>query len=216
LRLAYSAKRRAIQELEDFRRRRLEELQKQLAEQRMTYASLHPIIRNTEQSIAALAGDSPQLGHLRREARELAGRYTELGGGDIAGEGLSEPRLSRALPAGRPSADENPGAEYARTQMRFTTEKYEELLSRIDAARIELETAQAAFKYRYAVLNPPQLPKGAQSPSLPTVLLGGLLAGLALGVLAARVRDWRAGWILSTWQIERQLGIRVLAQGRWP
>ena len=38
-------------------------------------------------------------------------------------------------------------------------EKYDTLLDRMNSARIELDTARAAFKYRYSIVRPPQLPK---------------------------------------------------------
>ena len=62
------AKRRAIKELDDFRRRRLAELQAELAQKRAVYADAHPAVAQLLQSIGALqeklaaAGGAPQGG----------------------------------------------------------------------------------------------------------------------------------------------------------
>ncbi len=103
-------------------------------------------------------------------------------------------------------------SQYARTRLRFAMEKYDVLLERIQAARIELDTARAAFKYRYAVIRPPGYPKRPVKPKVPLVLAGALIAALALGTLAAALRDLWSGKILEPWQMERDLGLPVLGQ----
>src|SRR5437870_3978010 len=48
------SKRRAIADLEEFRRRRVTELQTKLQEQRAIYAQNHPVVLDIEQSLAAV------------------------------------------------------------------------------------------------------------------------------------------------------------------
>ncbi len=86
------------------------------------------------------------------------------------------------------------------------------LLDRIDSARIELDTARAAFKYRYAVLRPPILPSAPAKPKLPLLAIGALLAAAGLSVIAAVLADLRSGRLLETWQVERLLGLPVLGE----
>jgi uncharacterized protein involved in exopolysaccharide biosynthesis len=91
-------------------------------------------------------------------------------------------------------------------------EKYDTLLDRLNSARIELDTARAAFKYRYSIVRPPQLPKRALKPKVPVVLGGAVLGATVLALIAAVLADLRSGRILETWQVERTLGLEVLGQ----
>jgi hypothetical protein len=73
---------------------------------------------------------------------------------------------------------------------------------RIEAARIDLDIARAAFKYRYAVLAPPQVPRGPIKPRSPLVILAAAVAGLFLAAFATTAADIRAGLVLDWWQVE--------------
>jgi uncharacterized protein involved in exopolysaccharide biosynthesis len=75
-----------------------------------------------------------------------------------------------------------------------------------------MEASQAAFKYRYNVLSPPQMPKQARTPKPAQVLGAGLVGGLLLAVLACVVADVRSGRVQETWQVDRKLGLPVLAR----
>jgi uncharacterized protein involved in exopolysaccharide biosynthesis len=208
------AKRRAINELDEFRRRRLVDLQTQLSQQRAVYADAHPAIVTLLQSISALQEPSPQLLALRKEERELQSEYERLSA--RRAEGASAVAKARSREASPPRPGERRAddlnAEYARTRLRFAMEKYDVLLERIESARIELDTARAAFKYRYGIIRPPTFPRRPESPKVPLVLAAGLIAALALGTLAAALADLWSGKILELWQMERGLGLPVLGQ----
>jgi hypothetical protein len=214
LKVLIEAKRRAINELDEFRRRRLGELQSELAQKRAVYADAHPVVAQVLQSIAALQEDSPQLAALRREERELQAEYEKLSprrsdaafaGGDRGRELGSRRKAPDPL---EPDVQD----EYSRTRLRFAMEKYDTLLDRLNSARIELDTARAAFKYRYTIVRPPQLPKRPVKPKVPVVLGAGVLAATVLAVIAAALADLRSGRILETWQVERALGLEVLGE----
>jgi hypothetical protein len=213
------AKRRAINELDDFRRRRLVDLQTSLAQQRAVYADAHPAIVTLLQSISALQQPSPQLVALRKEERELQAEYEKLSE-KVASrrlEGAAAVARARSGAAGLPPRPgerraDDLNTEYARTRLRFAMEKYDVLLERIQSARIELDTARAAFKYRYSIIRPPTFPRRPEKPKVPLVLAGGLIVALALGTLAAALADLWSGKILELWQMERGLGLPVLGQ----
>ena len=59
---------------------------------------------------------------------------------------------------------------------------------RENAARAELASAEAGFKYRYTVTRPPRLPRGPVSPNVTAIMLAGAIASLilAIGVPVAR------------------------------
>ena len=80
---------------------------------------------------------------------------------------------------------------------------------RANAARAELSSSQAGFKYQYKIIRPPQVPRAPASPNVPAFLIAGILASLLLAVMAAVAADLAGGRILEPWQVERQLGIPV-------
>ena len=160
------AKRRSISELEDFRRRRLAELQTELAQQRAVYADAHPAVARILQSISALQQDSPQLATLRKDEADLQSEYEKLN---------SRRQESGPLPASAPPPtpaggrwDPIPG-EWG-TRLRFAME-YDALLdgpTPRDRAR-----HRAGGSYRYSVVRPATLPKRAVKLKIPADRRGG-------------------------------------------
>ena len=218
-----NSKKRAAADLEDFRARRLTELNAQLAEQRVQYADQHPVILDTLSRIEAMKQDSPQLIQLRQDIADLLAEYRRKGGADP--DSLVEPRRvtarspRQAQTAAALSSSElsdDPAVEFARTNLRMATAKYEELMMRIDAARIELDTARAAFKFRYSVVRPASVPKKPVKPNVPLLVVATLLAALAFSVLVGAARDLWRGQLVESWQVERTLGLKVLSEVRVP
>ena len=204
LRVMLDGKRRAIADLEEARRRHFIELQNRLTEQRSVYAENHPIMLDLQRSIESLRQESPQLAALRQEERELRRQLNERPDG---GEGAmpTAPNIPsdifRSL-----STEEDSSLEYARAQLRYAAQQYASMRERIDAARVDLDTAQAAFKYRYAVVTPPMIPRGAIKPKAPLIMAAAVIAGLLLALFATTFADYRAGVVLNRWQLEDLLG----------
>jgi capsular polysaccharide biosynthesis protein len=91
-------------------------------------------------------------------------------------------------------------------------EKYAAMRAQIQTAQIDLETAQAAFKYRYTVVTPARLPKNPTVPNVPLVTLAALVAAMLSSVLIAVLADLRTGRVLERWQIERMLERPILGE----
>lgn len=209
LRLRLEAKQRNLKELEDFRNKRLAEVQAELAQQRTIYADAHPAIVRLKESLAALQQESPQVQALRDEVSELQAEQLKL----AAGRGAYSPSRPSEV-EGRQALNTTPdfSKDYARTRVRFAMEKYDALVARMDAARIELDTAKAAFKYRYNVVRPAMIPKKPVKPKVPALMMMGLLGSLGLAVLATALADLRSGVVLENWQLEKRFGLRVLGE----
>jgi uncharacterized protein involved in exopolysaccharide biosynthesis len=169
---------------------------------------------NLRESIAALSLDSPQLAQLRREAQALEAEYSAKGGplqaaeAEAARSTTGSPLPSVILRDTR----RDPREEYAQLELTNATAKYNEILDRLNGARLALDTAQASFKYRYRVVRPPLPPKRALRPNAKMVVAAGVAAGLLAGVLAALGLDLRKGLVLEAWQVQRQLGVPLLAE----
>lgn len=224
LKFLLNSKRRALADLEDFRSRRVQELTAQLVEQKVQYADQHPVVLDTMQRIDALKHDSPQIAQVRGDIDSLIGEYKRKGGHDP--DSLLEAVRPRASPQRRSGQNaqqtalsnselsDDPLVEFTRNNLRVVSAKYEELMMRIDGARIEQDTARAAFKYRYSVVRPASVPKKPISPNATMLALVSLFAALGVALFAGATRDWLGGRIVESWQVERVLNLKVLSRVR--
>jgi uncharacterized protein involved in exopolysaccharide biosynthesis len=203
-----TARRRALADLEEFRQRRLAELYAQLAQKESIYAEHHPEVVAAKQSIAALLQPSPAGEALRAEIRDVERDLTQRGS-SVAAETSATTELFEPRYALEP---EDVRIEYARGRLRFVRDQYSSVLQRLSTARLELETAQAAFKYRYSVITPPAHPKGPKKPYTLLRALAGIIGGAALALFVTTAVDLRSGRLLEEWQIQRQLDLPVLAR----
>lgn len=205
------SKERSIADVEEFRRRRLTDLHAQLDEKRTTFSEAHPSIIQLRQDIDALSKESPQVVALQAEAAKLRSEYegrlareSALSGGGGAPVALPRgaPRPRSATP---PPVEDDERVRDARIQ-------YQQIVERVNAAQIELDAVRAAFKYRYNVVWPPQIPREPYSPKPGKILGIGFLASLVFAFLCAALPDLKSGRIVERWQVERGLGITVLAE----
>jgi uncharacterized protein involved in exopolysaccharide biosynthesis len=198
------AKERALRDMEDFRRRRLLDLQAQLDEKRGVYSDAHPNMVALRNEIAGLSRESPQIAALREEEQALRAEYNERAA--LESRQVSSARVDRS-PRQVVIA---PGSETeAVREARF---RYQQMVERVNAAQLDLDSARAAFKYRYSVVWPAEVPRRPVSPNpLKIFGLGGFLV-LALALGAAVWRESRTGQIFTRSQIEIGLDLPVLAE----
>jgi uncharacterized protein involved in exopolysaccharide biosynthesis len=212
---------RAIADLEQFRSRRLDELQNKLSEQRNTYGAAHPQIENTEQLIRSMLTDSPQLAQLRRDEQQYRAQVTRLGGSPSvssvpAGDQLLAAAALRSIEGMRSDSIIQEKQQYGRSRLRIAIASYQALLERLDAARMELQTVRATFQFKYGVLIPAAVPRAPVSIK-PTIVIGGaVVLGILMAVFSAVAMDVLSGRVLESWQIERALGLPVLGEVSLP
>ncbi len=204
LRAKIDAKERAILDVEEFRRRRLADLQAQLDEKRGVYSDAYPSVVSLRQDIEALTGESPQAARLREDERKLRAEYAARLG--EAGQlRTSAPVTSVPHRATDASIEQNERVREARLQ-------YQQMLERVNAAQLELDTARAGFKYRYTIVWPAEVPTKTSSPR-PLKTFGlGTIVSLLLALVAAVAPDLRSGRVVERWQVERTLDLPVLAE----
>jgi uncharacterized protein involved in exopolysaccharide biosynthesis len=182
-----------------------------------------------------LKGDSPQITALHSDLDKLEAEYQEKSA--AADDQLIQAELRRRAaaalttpvqgpptpvrevqdappPAPAAAALPNKETEFASVRLRTELNQLQSLLERTDGARIELAVSQAAFKYRYSVINPAQVPKDPISPNLRLIIIAGVLASLLLAVAGAVGTDLLSNRILEPWQVERQLGLPILGTVR--
>jgi uncharacterized protein involved in exopolysaccharide biosynthesis len=213
IRVLILEKRAALAEREDFRRKRLAELQAQLGQDRAVYAEQHPIVVERMQNIEAALKGSPQITALREEEREWVRKYKEKGGKERDLDRVASGREGAPVEAHRAlkrSEGDDSALSPLRNRLQSALQNYNALGDRIYNARIELDTHRAAFKYRYSVIRPPQLPKSPIKPKMAVVIAISIVGGLLLGLFTAILLDVSSEVILTRWQVERQLGLPVL------
>jgi hypothetical protein len=203
LRSLVDAKARAAQDVEEFRSRRLAELESQLSEARAKLSERHPTVMGLRREIEGLSRESPSLRALREDERALLAEYTA----QLANEG-QVPSSARATETGGVAGlqrEEDP-------RVRDLRLKYEQMAGRVISARADRDAATAAFKYRYNVIWPPEVPTEPYSPNPVKVLGIGFAVSLLLALLAAVLPDLVSGRVVERWQVERQLNLPVLGE----
>jgi hypothetical protein len=217
---ALEAKTQTIAELEATRNERMSALQGRLAELQRNYGSAHPEIVALQENIRALAPESPRLRDLRNEERALNARLSALGPATSGSADSAAPSSAvtqaavEGLLRARAQDNEPPEQMYAKSRLKIAIGVYEDLLERLEGARLGLETASAGFKYRYTIITPPELPKRPRKPNVPFLLIGSIVLAAGLAVFSAVALDLLRGKILQPWQVSRQLGLPVLAEVR--
>lgn len=214
------AKRQSIEDITSSRNQRLTALQTRLTELRGQYGAAHPEIAATEENIRSLSEPSTQLAALRADENALRARLAGMGvrEGAVATPASFEPTFAREalerLASIGADSQEVPEVTFAKSRLKIATSDYEDLLDRLEGAKIEMETARAAFKYRYSVITPARIPKAPVRPKVPLMIIGGLIMAAIVTAFAVVMLDFGGGRVLEAWQVDRQLGVPVLAEVR--
>jgi uncharacterized protein involved in exopolysaccharide biosynthesis len=225
-------KTRMLEDLKAQRRQSLATAQAQMAELLTKYTPAHPDVRRVERNIELLSQPSPQVATLEQEIKALnekikqAGRpaskpearptRTAVGG---PGPGPASKPASDALPADilklleseRDSSTPNP----VTAQLNGAVSKYAALRESIRQARVDLDTAQAAFAHRYKIVTPAEPPLKPEKPKPLQVIGIGILAAFVIALAWPLVAELRTGVIVERWQVY-QLGLPLLSEMRLP
>lgn len=196
------SKQRALADVEGFRHRRLAEMQAQLDEARSRLSDRHPAVLNLRRDLDALGKDSDQVERLREDVRSVRKEHDDLvvRAGPLEPPGDPQPSEARDR-----LGDDDPRVQQARVQ-------HEQIVARVAAAEAERDAARAAFKYRYSVIWPPQLPTEPVSPNPRKLFPLGLVAALLLTIAVSVAPDLLTGRIVQRWQVERVLRVAVLGE----
>jgi len=210
------SRQRAIADLEEFRRRRVGELEARLQEQRVLFSDNHPAVLDTLQSLAAIRKESPQVVALQQELAPMEADLKQRGLlSDVSLKGRRAQALaapSSVLEIGDPREEEDPDIEYAKSQVRHGIAQYNSILDRIEGAKLEEDSAQAAFKYRYAIIRPAQRPRGPIKPKPALIIPASVVAGLVLAIIGTALIDLTSRKIVEPWQVEHTIGLPLLGE----
>jgi uncharacterized protein involved in exopolysaccharide biosynthesis len=135
------------------------------------------------------------------------------GGGTSPAASAQAPADLSTLVALVPKEQRDPALE---AQIGNAVAKYADLRAQISSARVELDLAQAAFRYRYTVVVPAEPPPGPIKPKAGLIIAAATLASLLIGIIVAIIAELRMDRVAHRWQVERHLGLPVLAELRLP
>ena len=233
LRALVAQRQDALKAMEAERARRLDNAQQILTELRTKFTSAHPMVATAERNVEELSQDTPALVSLRAELKDARDQlkaktaiqqeeaaFRSPGRTVLPGAAGATPGASSVepLPADIMRLLQEDNKELDPTisaQFRTAVNKFATLRDKIGTARVDLDTAQAAFKHRYQIVIPAEPPSQPSKPKIPVILGAGLLASLVLGLLATVIAELRTGKVVERWQVDL-LGVPLLGDIRWP
>jgi uncharacterized protein involved in exopolysaccharide biosynthesis len=201
-------------EIQDPWQRRLTELRLQLGDLKGQYGPAHPGVVQQEARIRDASVEPAELADLRKQEADLLGQIESGSLGESSpGSGRWVPRIGGTAAPSTPQVivDEDPAVAAARAKLNSAITKYGALKERLDAARLELTSAEIAFKFRYVVVAEPELPQKPVKPNRAMLILASIGAALLIGFLSGGVKELISGRVIEPFQV-KQLGIPLLAE----
>jgi uncharacterized protein involved in exopolysaccharide biosynthesis len=205
---------------EDERRRRAAEADAQLADSLAALGPLHPTVLALKRKGEAVREPSPQLEALRAREKELVAKLAADIPAAATPQGSPGVLVHAPTPAAVPGVPselremllnrDDPPTAYARTKLQATSQQYNDILGRLQLAKIERDVAQASLRESYTVVRPSEVPVKPTKPNAVIIVAVGLIVALLLGFAIPGVRDLSAGRFIEPWQVEADLEMPVL------
>lgn len=211
--------RRQIHDVESARDSRTAAIRQQLSQLELTLTPQHPTVLALQRQLDDLNKPSPELVSLKDRERQL---MTQIASSAPESQAASEPSRAPSTSGPSPSSTKSSAApakdevdgptQLARTNLDAAIHRYQDTMGLIGKANDELDITRAAFKHRYTVVVPAELPTRPKKPVAMLVGVGSLVGGAFLALLVATLADVLTGRILETWQVRRRLKVDVLGE----
>jgi hypothetical protein len=223
--------RRQIRAIEEDRQRQLESLRQQLTQAQLTLTPMHPTVIGLQKSVDAFTQPSPQLEVLKGQERTL---MSEIAAPTAAPPkdptaAMLAPRPVVRSPVGAPMGmgrdrtpdapdveerreREDPTLTPAREHLEDAIRRYQGVMARIDAAKLDLDMNRRALRYRYSVSTPAEMPRGPIKPMGAIIGVASVIAAFVLALIVSAMSDWFSGKLLETWEVRRRLKLEVLSE----
>lgn len=215
LRAKLEATRQQIAALSEGKVKRAAELQQEYNEKRGTLAEGHPEMIALKQRLDQANADSPQVAQLKAQEREIISEIqAQKRAAAEAREAAPKPRAvapAPAAPESGPVAGATKNLQDATVQFDTISKKYTDIANQLDAARLELKTAEAAFKGRYRVVHPPEIPAAPKRPVGLIAIAIGVMSTIAAVLAVAALADRFSGIFFEPRDVRDRLGLPVFA-----
>lgn len=209
LKARLDAVRQQIAVLQQQKLQREAELNQELTLKRQTLAEGHPEIIGLKKALADARADSPQLAKLRAEEKEILAEIQAKQ--RAAAENRPAAPRPAPVPAPEPMAGTTKSLQDAQVQFETVRNKYSDLVAQLDAARLEMKTQEAAFKNRYKIVHPPEIPTGPKRPVGLIAILIGVMSTIAAVLAVAALADRFSGIFFEPRDVRDRLGLPVFA-----
>jgi uncharacterized protein involved in exopolysaccharide biosynthesis len=202
-------------------------LRQQLTQAQLTLMPKHPTIMALQQKIDAMGQPSPELLRLKDEERALLAQVPAAAptapvpvspqAAAVVGEqqhAIAQASPPPSLPSPlqlRPGVEDGP-TRLAQSKLESAIQGYEASVANIDAANVELDIMRRAYKYRYTIISPAELPTKTKKPVAQVVAVVSVLGGGLLAFVLAAIADVLGGQVLEPWQVRRRLKLEVLGE----
>ncbi len=177
----------------------------------------HPQVKQQQRRIEAASKPPPALSQLRQQEKQLLSEIKSMSTAS-ASDKLVPVRVkvsqqnSGATTESAPQIHETAAISTEQSKLVSAIDRYNGLTSRLESARLQLNTAETAFRYRFVVLDEAEPPESRSKPKLPLMIaLGSIAFALILGLSAGAARELATGKVLEVWQV-KQLGLPLLAE----
>jgi uncharacterized protein involved in exopolysaccharide biosynthesis len=182
-----------------------------LDELKLKLTPSHPQVITQEERLAMASQVSSDLALLRSEVADLesqikqrdamikTGQAAPSGGGVARGTGAEAEPLSADVTMLLARDEGDPALK---AQLSGAVIRYGSLRDDVRAAKIALDTAQAAFNHRYQVMIPVEVPNKPSKPNLAAVIGAGIFLSLLLALIIPIISELRRGVLVEYWQVD--------------
>jgi hypothetical protein len=212
--------RASIQQLEANRVARVSEVNHQISEALVTYRPEHPTVVALTQKLAAAQAEPSDLVSLKSQERALIGRLAvnapPLAAAIVSASHSSTSAATIAALTGSSGApfviEEDPAVTVARMTLQQSAQKYADLETRIDGAKIELDIAKTAHKYRFSIVRPAEVSRRPSKPNPLALFVGVSFFVFLIAFGGVLLRERSRGLVVEAWQLERSLKMPILGE----
>jgi uncharacterized protein involved in exopolysaccharide biosynthesis len=93
-----------------------------------------------------------------------------------------------------------------------SAQKYADLETRIDGAKIELDIAKTAHKYRFSIVRPAEVSRRPSKPNPLALFVGVSFFVFLIAFGGVLLRERSRGLVVEAWQLERSLKMPILGE----
>jgi hypothetical protein len=230
---ALEEKRLQIRSIEETQQHTLAALRQQLMQAQLTLTPMHPTVVALQQQIETMSQPPAELAQLKSDERALMAQIVPLRPPTPIGAGSPTPapafqafRASSATTAASAMADggtttpppplatldRDGTVQLAQSKLGSAIGAYQDAMSRIDAAKVELDITRAVYKHRYIVVSPADMPNRPKKATAYLIAAGSVGGAAVLALGLAALLDLLGGRVLEAWQVRRRLKLDVLAE----
>jgi hypothetical protein len=198
--------------LQEAKLRHEAELRQELMQKQRTLADGHPEVIALKQNIDTSRADSPQLAQLKAEERNIladiaAKQRSAADARPAPPKPVVQPLPTETVPTAGPTKN----LQDAQVQFEAASKKFGDFDTQLQAARIDMRTQEAAFKNRYKVTHPAEVPAGPKRPVGFIAILIGVMSTIAAVLAVAGLADRFSGIFFEPRDVRDRLGLPVFA-----